>query len=414
MEKIILKPLYHRGQDCIGIYFEKNPAIQSLIQKQAAARWSKTNNCWYIPLSKENYEKLSQALREQAALDTGELKKYLLDKKKNGAAAIIAPSSQKIENEKKEINIRKIALDTVSAREKNIQYSKLPGSLSEENLKSFLEYKNILTLKQYSPSTMRTYCNEFHIFLETLKNKPAKELTPALLQRYILYCINQLKLSENTVHSRINALKFYYEQVLHKEKMFFEIPRPKKQKLLPLIFSQDEITAIINGVKNRKHKAMLMLAYSAGLRVSEIVSIKTYQIDSKRMTIFISQAKGKKDRIVGLSPVLLIMLREYAQEYKPQKKGYLFEGSVTGTPYSTRSLQEVLKSAKTNAGILKPGSIHTLRHSFATHLIEKGTDVTMIQKLLGHNDLKTTMIYLHTTNKDLIKVLSPLDELKLN
>ena len=158
---------------------------------------------------------------------------------------------------------------------------------------------------------------------------------------------------------------------------------------------------------------MLMLAYSAGLRVSEVVALKTYQVDSSCMTIFISQAKGKKDRIVTLSPVLLVMLREYALAHRPAKNGYLFEGSIRGTPYSTRSLQEVLQAAKKKAGVIKPGSIHSLRHSFATHLIEKGTDVTMIQKLMGHNDLKTTLRYLHTSNKDLIKIISPLDNLKL-
>ena len=117
--------------------------------------------------------------------------------------------------------------------------------------------------------------------------------------------------------------------------------------------------------------------------------------------------------MVGLSPVLLVMLREYAKEYNPKKKGYLFEGSAPGAQYSARSVQRVMQMAKAKAGVIKPGSIHSLRHSFATHLIEKGTDVTMIQKLLGHNDIKTTMIYLHTTNKDLLKVISPLDDLKL-
>jgi site-specific recombinase XerD len=408
METVILKPLQHRGKECIGIYFKKNVAIQSLIQQHVGCRWSKTQRCWHMPLSKGDFEKLSLALKGHASLQADELRKYLLEKKKSIPADTAAPA----------LNIQKNGLAYPAKEAFNSQAktatSKLLSTLTEENRKAFLEYKNILVLKGYSPSTLRTYCNEFHIFLQTLKSHSAKELTPARLQRYILYCINILKLSENTVHSRMNALKFYYEQVLHKEKMFFQIPRPKKQHQLPKVFSQDEIAAIINSVKNKKHKAMLMLAYSAGLRVSEIVSIKTYQIDSKRMTIFISQAKGKKDRIVGLSPVLLVMLREYAQEYKPQKKGYLFEGTTSGDSYSIRSLQEVLQSAKTKAGILKPGGIHTLRHSFATHLIEKGTDVTMIQKLLGHNDLKTTMIYLHTTNKDLIKVLSPLDDLKLH
>lgn len=399
MQQIILKPLHHRGMECIGIYFEKDPMIQAVIQREAGARWSKTNRCWYVVLSKENYEKISKALKDHAVLHTDELRKYLFEEKANAHVTISLPPEETPADNKK-------TPETAGF--------KLLTSLSEENRKIFSEYKNILSLKGYSPSTIRTYCNEFHIFLETLKNVPAKELTPARLQRYLLFCVNKLKLSENTIHSRMNALKFYYEQVLHKEKMFFDIPRPKKPYQLPQVFSQDEVAAIINSVKNKKHKAMLMLAYSVGLRVSEIVSIKTYQIDSKRMTIFISQAKGKKDRVVGLSPVLLVMLREYAKEYKPAKNGYLFEGSVPGTKYSTRSVQEIVYSAKMKAGVLKPGSVHALRHSFATHLIEKGTDVTMIQKLLGHNNIKTTMIYLHTTNKDLIKVISPLDDLNLD
>jgi site-specific recombinase XerD len=208
-------------------------------------------------------------------------------------------------------------------------------------------------------------------------------------------------------------MKFYYEKVLGREKFFWEIPRPKKAQQLPKFFNQTEIAGIINSINNKKHKAMLMLAYGAGLRVSEVVALKTFDIDSKRMSIFIRAAKGKKDRIAMLSPVLLVMLREYALEYKPGKKGYLFEGSVKEAPYSTRSLQEVLQLAKKKAGIMKPGGIHSLRHSFATHLIEKGTDVTMIQKLLGHNDIKTTLIYLHTSSKDLVKIISPLDDLVL-
>jgi len=285
--------------------------------------------------------------------------------------------------------------------------------LSTENVESLRRFIEQLKLKAYSASTIRTYRNEFLQLLQLIKNKPVNELTPDDLRRYLLYCFEKLKLSENTLHSRINAIKFYFEQVLGREKFFWEIPRPKKTNDLPKTFNQEEIAAIINGTKNKKHKVMLMLAYSAGLRVSEVVALKAYEIDSKRMSILIRQAKGKKDRMVTLSPVMLVMLREYAAAYKPDKQGYLFEGSVKGEPYSSRSLQEVLQAAKNRAGIIKPGSIHALRHSFATHLLDKGTDVTMIQKLLGHNDIKTTLRYLHTTNKDLLKIISPLDDLNL-
>ena len=159
---------------------------------------------------------------------------------------------------------------------------------------------------------------------------------------------------------------------------------------------------------------MLMLTYGSGLRVSEVVSLKSKDIDSKRMCILITQAKGKKDRMVSLSPVLLVMLREYWKKYKPLKNGFLFEGQIKRQPYSTRSLQLILAAAKRKAGIIKPGSIHALRHSFATHLLDKGTDVTMIMKLLGHNDIKTTLRYLHITNRDMLQIISPLDDLNLD
>jgi len=158
---------------------------------------------------------------------------------------------------------------------------------------------------------------------------------------------------------------------------------------------------------------MLMVAYSSGLRVSEVVALKPGHIDSGRMCLHIVQAKGKKDRMVPLSPVLLVMLRDYWQNWTPKPKTYLFEGQEPDSPYTTRSLQLVLSQAKERANVFKPGSIHALRHSFATHLLDKGTDIMMIMKLLGHNDLKTTLRYLHVSNRDLLGIVSPLDTLKL-
>jgi integrase/recombinase XerD len=270
-----------------------------------------------------------------------------------------------------------------------------------------------LKLKAYSPSTIKTYLNEMSQLLKTIGSVSADMLTVDHLRRYMVYCYEKLKLSENSLHSRINALKFYYEQVLKRDKFYWDIPRPKKQLQLPKFFNQEDITAIIKAAGNIKHKTMLMLAYASGLRVSEVVSIKSMDIDSKRMSILIRQAKGKKDRVVGLSPVLLVMLREYWKQVRPDKQGYLFPGQNKGEPYSTRSLQLVLAAAKRKAGVLKPGSIHALRHSFATHLLDKGTDVTLIMKLLGHNDIKTTLRYLHVTNRDMLQIISPLDDLSL-
>jgi site-specific recombinase XerD len=286
--------------------------------------------------------------------------------------------------------------------------------LSKENSTALEKFIEQLKLKAYSPSTIRTYRNEFLQLLQLLKQKNINELSTDDLRRYMVYAMEKEGITENTAHSRLNALKFYFEQVLKKEKFFWEIPRPKKQKQLPKFFNQGEVAAIIKTAGNLKHKTMLMLTYGSGLRVSEVVSLKSKDIDSKRMCILITQAKGKKDRMVSLSPVLLVMLREYWKKYKPLKNGFLFEGQIKRQPYSTRSLQLILAAAKRKAGIIKPGSIHALRHSFATHLLDKGTDVTMIMKLLGHNDIKTTLRYLHITNRDMLQIISPLDDLNLD
>ena len=167
---------------------------------------------------------------------------------------------------------------------------------------------------------------------------------------------------------------------------------------------------LIKAIENVKHKTMIMLGYACGLRVSEITGLELKDVDEDRMLLLIRKAKGKKDRVVSLSPVMLIMIREYTSKYKPEK--YLFEGQYKKTPYSVRSLEAIIKAAKTKAGISKTGSMHMLRHSFATHLLDKGTDVVFIQKLLGHNDIKTTLRYLHVTNKDMLNILSPLEDIK--
>lgn len=391
MQTISLKPMHHRGQEIIGIYFKNDAALNLKVRRLPFAKWSQTNKCWYVPLNRQSYTHLCKELKEKANLETVALKDYL-EKRKKIKAAIPA---------KPENSISKTITNSSAWK------------LSNENLAALQRFTEQLKLKAYSASTVRTYSNEFMQLLQVLKKKHVNDLTPNDLRRYMVYAMEKGGIKENTAHSRLNALKFYFEQVLRREKFFWEIPRPKKPLQLPNFFNQDEITALIKTSGNIKHKTMLMLAYSSGLRVSEVVSIKSKNIDSKRMCILITQAKGKKDRMVSLSPVLLVMLREYWKKYKPSKDGFLFEGQTKGQPYSTRSLQLVLSAAKKKAGILKPGSVHALRHSFATHLLDKGTDVTMIMKLLGHNDIKTTLRYLHITNRDMLHIMSPLDDLNL-
>lgn len=266
----------------------------------------------------------------------------------------------------------------------------------------------LLQLKAYSSSTIRTYLGEMKHLLGILKHKPADELDVPDLKRYLVYCYEKLKLSENTLHSRINALKFYYEQVLGKEKLFWQIPRPKKPLKLPKVISEEKIVDGLLAVENGKHRTLLLLAYSAGLRVSEVVSLQVTDINSDRMQIRINCAKGKKDRVVTLSTVLLPVLRDYYKKYRPKK--WLFEGINSKEHYSSRSAQQIFKEAYKNLGLPPQCSFHSLRHSYATHLLESGTDITIIQKLLGHSDIKTTLRYTQVSNRVIGNIESPLDK----
>ncbi|MFN8355867.1 MAG: tyrosine-type recombinase/integrase [Spirosomataceae bacterium] len=281
----------------------------------------------------------------------------------------------------------------------------------EVNRPAMLQLIETLQLKAYSANTITTYRNEFAQLLYILKDKPVAELTTERLRDYFLYCTNTLNLSENTLHSRINAVKFYFEQVLKREKFFFEIPRPKKKVILPNVLAISQVEKLFTQLENLKHKTMIYLAYSAGLRVSEVVNLRIKDIHSERMVINIKGAKGKKDRIVALSQGILELLRKYYLAYKPTF--WLFEGQYEGEPYSTRSLQKVFHRAKEAAKIRQDVTFHSLRHSYATHLHEAGTDITLIQELLGHNDLKTTLRYTHVSRRTLENIKSPFDALNL-
>lgn len=280
--------------------------------------------------------------------------------------------------------------------------------MSEDNAKAFQRFLDELYLKSYSANTIKTYATEFAQLLYVLKDFPVNELSAEKLRSYLLYCIKELKLSENQVHCRLNALKFYFEQVLRQEKFFFDIPRPQKVLLLPKVLSTKEILRLFNGVDNLKHLMMLKICYGMGLRVSEVAKLRISDIDSDRMMVLISCSKNKKDRYVPLPETILEELRHYYTVYKP--KEYLFEGQ-TGGAIAVRTIQSVFRMALKKAKINKKIGIHGLRHSYATHLLEYGTDMSFIQKLLGHNHISTTEIYAQISKKMIARVQSPLDRL---
>ena len=345
------KIITHRGTKRIAVYFEKNAELIARIKRLEGSRWSQSLGAWHLPDTAEN------RLRFKILLSEG-----------------------------------KSAL----------------SQIQDTNQLALKRYIEEIQLKGFSASTLKTYRNEFGIFLYYLKEIPAESCSVGDIRNYILHCINELQLSEATVHSRINAVKFYYEQVLRRERFLLEIPRPKKRLQLPKVIAPVDIKKLFETTPNLKHNTMLKLCYGLGLRVSEIVNLKIKDIDSNSMQVFIEQAKGKKDRYVNLPESILPQLRTYFIEYKP--KIYLFEGQYGGQ-YSSRSAQQVFRNALLKANINKTVGIHSLRHSFATHLLEQGTDIRFIQELLGHNDIKTTLIYTEVSNKSIRKIISPLDNL---
>ncbi len=374
----------HHGVNRIGVHFEFSNTLNIKMKNVAGAKWSRSLKCWHIADTDENRKKC-------------EINNKISTPKN---IAITAGPSLKQPQSKSPAS---------SHKQKMINLNLQAETYNHPALKLFLQ---MLQLKSYSVSTIKTYRNEFGIFLQSLGNVSPDKLSVERVKDYLQYCFTTLKLSENTIHSRMNALKFYYEQVLKREKFFWELPRPKKRIILPKVISEEKILSGLLKIENLKHKALLLLAYSAGLRVSEVVALKITDINSDRMQITINNAKGKKDRIGTLSKSILVILRAYYIEFKPKK--WLFEGQNRNEPYSVRSAQTIFRDVYKNLNLPPQCSFHSLRHSYATHLLENGTDISYIQKLLGHNDIKTTLRYTQVSKKEIGKIESPLDKIMRN
>jgi len=262
-----------------------------------------------------------------------------------------------------------------------------------------------LTSRKYSRKTIKLYLHYNEDFLKFAKKTPYT-ISNDDVRDYLYHLTKRREASASTLNIAINALKFYYGEVL-KRRFVYEIKRPKKDKKLPVVLSREEVSKILSSVSNIKHRAILMLVYSAGLRVGEVVKLRPEDIDSQRKLIHIRGSKGRKDRYTVLSEVAWESLGKYQEKYKPTK--WLFPGARPQRHISTRTVQAIFEQAKEKAGIRKDVTVHSLRHSFATHLLESGVDLRYIQELLGHKHSKTTEIYTHVSNKSLSRIKSPLD-----
>ena len=346
-------PTIHKGQKIIAVKFDYDRELIKRFRSLPGAKWSNTLKSWYLP-------------------DTAAYRKQFgIEQKSPVGKAVLQ-------------KIHPINTEAIEAMEEE------------------------LILKNYSSSTRKTYLIEFAQLLYILKTTLVNSLGYDELRKYFAWCLREQKISANQLHSRINAVKFYFENILKHDKFFYEIPRPKKPFLLPKVMGEEAVVRLLAAAENPKHKLLLSLCYGMGLRVSEICALKITDIDSDRMQVNIVAAKGKKDRYVNLPASILESLRSYYVSYKPIV--YLFEGQF-GDKYSVRSAQEVFKQCLKKAAINKAVGIHSLRHSFATHLMEHGTDVSLIQKMLGHNDIKTTLIYTHVSLKTIKNIESPLDKI---
>ena len=391
---VTVKKLFHRDSHCLGIFFPYDNEIKQEIKKIPDVKFSVTHKCWYVPENKNTLNTIIETLRGKVWVDINELKV-------------------------KTKNINQVAAETTTpvkpaiavmelVKKKKQKVTSPPAQLNQDQLQALRMVEQKLKLRGYSENTQRTYLQQFKDFLLFFKDAHPIELTDVEIRNYILYLIEHRKLSKSTQNQAINAIKFFYEKVMLQERKVYYLDRPMKDKKLPEVLSQEEVISIFEALENIKHRTMLMLIYSAGLRRSEMLNLRIGDVDYHRNIVFIRGGKGHKDRQSVLSQNLIPLLQQYLQEYAPGF--WLFEGRA-GERYSASSLQQVFKLAAKKAGVKKAVRLHMLRHSFATHLLESGTSTRYIQVLLGHESPKTTEIYAHVSRFALDKIQSPLDQI---
>ena len=379
VKNITLKHLQHKGARRIALCFAYDNDLAS-IAKTAGCSWSNTHKCWYITNTPAHLKEIYRIYRGIAYINSDELFKTKAVPAVTPALAAPAKLS-------------------------------LPLLTDDDKRSKLLKFKYWMKQRRYSDNTVKTYTDALHVFFRYYQAKPLHKIKNDDLVQFNNEYILANKFSASYQGQVINAIKLFYSTVQEKDLKPDKIERPKKSRILPKVMSKEEIGKIITGCPNLKHKAMLALVYACGLRRGELLQLKITDVDSKRHVLHILQAKGRKDRIAPLPANLLELLRSYYKKYKP--KVYLFEGWQAGAPYTAASLQQVLKNNAARAGIKKNVSLHMLRHSYATHLLENGTDLRYIQKLLGHNSSRTTEIYTHVSNLALKKIQSPIEGLEL-
>lgn len=373
-QKITLNKEWLNGEAILTIQCENLPIIEVFLRGLSAVQHP-TKSCWYIPWSREQLNLVIQSCPRHFWCDYSS----------------IFPK-RKVENQKKET--------APKTQEKFVW--------PESHRKAMFAFADKLKIRKYSANTYRIYGKYFKSFLRHFVPKNPIDITTEEIKDYIVKTVEKHSYASKTQNQIINAIKFYYEQVLEQEKKKYWLERPRRETKIPTVISEEDVIRLLLAANNLKHQCIIGMLYSGGLRRSELLNLKIADIDIERGQVFIRGGKGKKDRTTLLSERLSKGLERYYQIYMPNF--WLFEG-LKGKPYSSASVSKIISRAKEKAGIKKRVTPHVLRHSFATHLLDKGVDIRYIQTLLGHNSLSTTQIYTHVSNRDLQRIESPLDSI---
>lgn len=454
MQAIKISELEYKGQKRLRVDFAYNKELAAKLRQIPDARWSKTLNAWHVPntseisqMLKRLFENVPDAVKaeemQQKEKEAPKAKPEVMLEIRGNKLVLKMPVDQQdihfvkslkysrwntakfqweipyygknlefirkhFGNRLKEktTEVEKAAVEPVQGLSK----TEVTGrQLPLETLEKIAKFGNWMQHKRYSDSTIKTYTETLRVLLRFILPKRPEEMQAEDMVRFVNGYIIPNKYGFAFQNQAVNSAKLFFREVIKGRLDVEDLERPRREYKLPNVLSKEEVKAILEAPGNIKHRSMLSLIYACGLRRSELLHLKPADVDSKRHLLIIRNSKGKKDRVVPISDKIIEMLREYYKAYKPEN--YLFEGQKKRMPYSEQSLQSVLKQSLRKCKITKPVTLHWLRHSYATHLLESGTDLRYIQELLGHKSSKTTEIYTHVSEKSLQKIKSPFDDL---
>ena len=387
MKNVTAERIIHDGGNRVALRFPYDNELISIVKRLPDARWSNRMKCWHIAESTDVITMLLEAFHRKAYIDYSAIKFNMAE-------------TIRMKRDKERKNIQ--------GRGDNLSYSDLPA-LSKMGEADIIRYRRWMESHRYPETTVRTYTGMVTKFLRFISPKEASECISDDLVRIVDEYILPAGLSYSYQNQMVSAVKQFYSKIYRSVIDPADFTRPRPQHRLPNVLSKEEVKRLLDSTINEKHRVMLSLVYACGLRRSELLDLVPGDLERDRKLLRIRQSKGFKDRVVPLSGKVIQMIDLYMTHYKPEK--YLFEGQYRGRKYSASSLDKVFKQAYERAGFKGEVTLHGLRHSYATHLLESGTDLRYIQELLGHKSSRTTEIYTHVTTKSIQKIRSPFDDL---